>query len=116
MRARLLLAALALTACRSAPPTKPGFSWSPDVRPAAYFPLADGSAWSYEVADAATGEKILAINRGLRHEGTPAGFGQAPAALSYEDRGDELVRLPSGTPVLKAPIRKDASWPIPGGE
>jgi hypothetical protein len=110
--AAALVCALAGCATGGAPSE---FRWTPEVQPGTYFPLAQGTAWSYDVADAQSGERMLMVNRVLRREGPRAIFFEEPDPLAYEDRGGEILRLPSGTAVLRAPIARGASWAIPGG-
>jgi hypothetical protein len=113
--AGLALAALAGCAAPGGR-SKETFQWRADVKPGVYFPLEAGTAWSYEVVDAATGEKLLLVNRVEAREGNRATLANGADPLAYEDRGDALVRLPSGTVVLRAPVAAGESWDIPGGK
>lgn len=121
MRSRLLLVLggnllFALGACGPAGPSKTAFSYRADLLPAVYFPLAAGTVWSYRATNP-TGEggELLIVTKVLSRDGTTATISTAPNPLSYEDRGDQIVRLPSGTPILKTPLRVDATWAIPDG-
>ena len=112
----LLFAAFELSGCHS-----PKGASSPVVgarvhaRPGDYFPLAEGTSWSYDVRDQQTGETSLLVNRVLRREGARAVFFEGADPLSYQDDGDKIIRLPSGATVLMAPIKAGTSWEVPGG-
>jgi hypothetical protein len=108
---------VALAGCGAATANHRGaFQWTPDVKPGVYFPLAVGTAWSYDVTDDATGEKILLVNRVDTREGPRATLFTGADPLIYEDQGDSLVRMPSGTIALKTPIQAGTTWEIPGGK
>lgn len=112
---RLLAVTLALpllaSGCRSTPQIK-GFQYRADVKPADYFPLALGTVWSYRATIAGGPSDVLVISRVASRVGTRAMLSDD---LGYNDEGDTLYRLPSGTPVLKTPIAAAASWPVTDG-
>src|SRR5437870_686598 len=115
---RLFLAlAVAAAGCgASTGNVKPSFHYTADVKPGVYFPLAVGTAWSYDVVDDSTGEKILLVNRVDTLDGQRATLFTGSDPLVYEDRGNEIVRMPSGAVVMKTPIAAGTAWDIPGGK
>lgn len=96
-------------------PAKDTFQWRADIAPAAYFPLAEGNAWSYDVADLVTGEKILLVNRVDKREGNRSEMVSGAEPLFYEYRGDAILRFPSGATVLRTPVQPESGWEIPNG-
>ena len=92
------------------------FAFHADAKPSLYFPLAEGTAWSYDVTDEQTGDKILLVNRVEKREGDTAQMFGGPDPQSYRDRGDAIVRLPSGTVILRGPLAVGTEWPIDGGK
>lgn len=105
---------IALSGCH-APAPDGAFHWRAEVRPSEYFPLGAGAAWSYDVTDPASGERILFVNHVLAVEGKRSVFAREPDPIAYEDRGDRIVRLPSETVILRAPIARGSAWDVPGG-
>ncbi len=115
MRGWLVAAALALAGCPGGQAeVKPSVAFRADAPPSLYFPLAEGTAWSYDVADELTGDKLLLVNRVEKREGGVATFGGTDP-LSYEDRGDAILRRPSGAIVLRGPLAVGESWDVPNG-
>lgn len=86
-----------------------------DATPGSYFPLAETTAWSYDVLDQQTGQTTLLVNRVQRRDGARAVFFEGADPLAYEDDGDHIVRLPSGATVLEGPMKAGRSWAVPGG-
>jgi hypothetical protein len=85
-----------------------------ELTPARLYPMAPGSAWSYDV-DAGDGTAVLAITRV-----TSAGEGRAvvqggEGATHYELRPDGIFRADRGGYLLKAPLRTGATWSSGGG-
>lgn len=91
-------------------------SFQADAKPSLFFPLAEGTAWSYDVTDESTGSKILLVNRVESREGEVAHMFGGPDPLSYQDKGDSIIRLPSGTVVLRGPFTVGTEWAIDGGK
>jgi hypothetical protein len=90
-----------LAGCAPARPSGP----KPVTGPEEYFPLAAGTAWSYDA------EGALVVLRVERRDGAHADLGQ----FSYEIRQDGIVKLPAQKYVLKVPVAVGLSWPLPGG-
>jgi hypothetical protein len=111
----LAVVAALLSACTHVPVAPRAIQNRADTPLSTYFPLGEGTAWSYDVLDVPSGEHILAVNRVQARMGNRAMVFTGPDPLSYEDRGDRIVRLPSGATVLQAPIVKEAGWAIPDG-
>ncbi len=111
-----LLATVSLAGCPSpGGPLGKSAPIRPDAPPSELFPLAAETSWSYDVLDQQTGARSLLVNRVLRREGPRAVLFDGDDPLAYEDRGDRIVRLPSGATVLQAPLRAGATWDVPGG-
>lgn len=105
-----LCACLVLLGCASSPKPAP----TDELTPARLYPMAPGSAWSYDV-DAGDGTTVLAITRV-----TSAGDGYAAVqggegTTQYELRPDGIYRADRGGYLLKAPLRAGAGWPSGGG-
>src|SRR5213080_733017 len=96
---------LLLAACKTAPPVKEAFQYRQGLRPAAYFPLAAGAVWSYRATITGGAQDLLVVSKVASMDGTRAVISPD---LSYEDRGESIVRLPSGTEILRTPIDKGA--------
>lgn len=116
LRVALPLAGLAsLAGCAHAPASAASFRWTPGVKPAVYFPLAPGTAWSYDALDPSTGSKVLVVSRVQSRTGNRAVFSLPPDPLEYEDTGEAIVAMPSGKAILRTPIEKGAHWPAGAG-
>ena len=114
LRAALLFT-LSLGACAHVKQGPPVFHWTDGVKPAAYFPLAAGTAWSYDALDPATGRKVFVVNRVLASDGPRAVFSLPPDPLSYEDIGEAIVSYPSRKTILQSPIARGTHWPAGSG-
>jgi hypothetical protein len=102
---RLLLLPLCLAGCASAPAAVPGRA----VTPARLYPLAAGSAWSYDV-DAGDGVPVLAIAR-VAEAGPAYAVVQGGEGMTrYELRPDGIFRSDKGGYLLKAPLAAGARW------
>jgi hypothetical protein len=107
---RALLLVLIGVGCASSPEVAP----TPQLTPARLYPMAVGSAWSYDV-DTGDGGTVLAITRV-----TSAGDGHAvvqggEGTTSYELRPDGIYRTDRAGYLLKAPLRAGAVWSSGGG-
>jgi hypothetical protein len=80
-----------------------------------YFPLAQGTAWSYDALDPGSGRTVLLVNRVQVRDANRAILAGDPDPLAYEDLGDRILVFSSRKPVLVAPIARGASWPLDGG-
>jgi hypothetical protein len=118
MRVGALLIALALASgCGpTVAETKRPVQFQADAKPSLFFPLAEGTAWSYDVTDESTGGKILLVNRVEKRDGEVATMFGGPDPLSYQDKGDAIVRLPSGSVILRGPFAVGTEWAIEGGK
>ena len=110
----LLTAASAAAGCH-AETKSDEFVYRPDLRPSVYFPLAVGTAWSYNVTDPARADTLLLINRVISRDGNRAIFSAPPDPMAYVDAGDRITMEPAGKIVLQAPLTVGAQWPIKGG-
>jgi hypothetical protein len=110
-----LVIALSLGACAHVKQAPPAFRWSAGVKPGAYFPLAAGTAWSYDALDPGSGRKVFVVSRVLAKDGPRAVFALDPDPLSYEDTGEAIVSFPSRKTVLQAPIARGTRWPAGAG-
>lgn len=103
-------ACLVLTACASAPAPAPTRALTPER----LYPLALGSAWSYDV-DTGQGEAVLAIARVTETSQNTAAVQGGEGVTRYELRPDGIFRTDRGGYLLKAPLREGASWASGGG-
>lgn len=110
-RRLLAVGVLLLSACASAPAPKPQ---PQPLSPARLFPLALGSAWSYDV-DAGDGEQVLAITRVVQAGPGFAGVQGGEGVRRYELRTDGLYQPAQGGYLLREPITRDASWEAGNG-
>ena len=111
----LLLAALLLAAgCATTSSATGSHRLDPQAPPSAYYPLAEGTAWSYDVVDA-NGDSLLLINRVERRDGNKITIRSGNDTQLLEDRGTAIVRLPSGDTVLQGPFAVGTSWAVSGG-
>jgi hypothetical protein len=109
-RQRCALALLILAGCASTPePTK-----TEELTPARLFPLAPGSAWSYDV-DTGDGNNALAITRVTENRGGIAAVQGGEGVTQYEQRPDGIFRTSLAGYLIKAPLRTGSSWPSGGG-
>jgi len=99
-------AGLLLAGCASAPAPRPEVA---GLTPERLYPLALGSAWSYDV-DAGDGEQVLAITRVVEAGPGYAGVLGGEGVRRYELRPDGLYQTALGGYLLKAPITANASW------
>jgi hypothetical protein len=102
---------LLLSACASGPTARPEAS---ALTPERLYPLALGSAWSYDV-DAGDGEAVLAITRVVEAGKGYAGVLGGEGVRRYELRPDGLYQTALDGYLLKAPITVNASWPAGRG-
>lgn len=110
----LLLVALLAAGCATTSSSTAGAGLGPQAPPSAYYPLAEGTAWSYDVADAA-GESLLLINRVERRDGNKITIRSGNDTQLLEDRGAAIARLPSGDILLQGPFTVGTSWSVSGG-
>jgi hypothetical protein len=94
-----------LVGCASAPAAKPTDALTPER----LYPLAAGSAWSYDV-DMGTGEMVLAITRVTEAGGGQASVQGGEGTTRYEIRPDGIYRVAGGGYLLKAPLKVGARW------
>src|SRR5262249_46562732 len=103
--AAVTLAGVALTwgglGCATAGPAQPSTASTPE----AFFPLAPGNAWSYDV------DGTLVVVRVEARDGTDVRMGD----FGYQVRPAGIVRVPPGKYVLKLPLEMGTSWELPGG-
>jgi hypothetical protein len=109
-RCARLFAVLWLLACASSPKPAP----TAELTPARLYPMAPGSAWSYDV-DAGDGTAVLAITRVTSAGGGRAVVQGGEGAMHYELRADGIYREDRGGYLLQAPLRAGASWSSGGG-
>jgi hypothetical protein len=102
----MALVALLLVACASGPAPRPE---AQALTPERLYPLALGSAWSYDV-DAGDGESVLAITRVVEAGPGYAGVLGGEGVRRYELRPDGLFQSALGGYLLKAPIAANATW------
>jgi len=104
----LLLGASALlwaVGCASSPTVVP----SVEITPARLYPMAAGSAWSYDV-DTGDGAIVLAIARVTEASANTATIQGGEGATHYELRPDGIYRSERRGYLLKSPIRDGAEW------
>jgi len=105
------LSGLACAATQKAPTRTP-----PPEQAAAYFPLAPGWKWAYEIEKG--GEKILATYAVLQQIGDTAIIQAGEERNGYTIMPEGIARRESLNPgdfILKTPIRAGATWPLAGG-
>lgn len=78
------------------------------------YPLRSGSIWTYDV-DTGQGLPTLAITRVTSSDGTRIEVSSGADPIVYEKRPDGLFRGDRGAYVLKAPVRKGATWDAGAG-
>jgi hypothetical protein len=110
VRLAATLAVLGLSACATAPPPPV----THELTPARLFPMAAGSAWSYDV-DTGDGSSALAITKVTQADATRAAVQGGEGLTHYELRPDGIFRTTLSGYLLKAPLRVGASWPSGGG-
>jgi hypothetical protein len=115
LRLALLLAGslsgLACATTQKAPARTP-----PPEQAAAYFPLAPGWKWAYEIEKG--GEKILATYAVLQQIGDTVIIQAGEERNGYAILPEGIARRESLNPgdfILKTPIRAGATWPLAGG-
>jgi len=101
---------LLLLGCASSPKPVPKAA----LTAARLYPLAAGSAWSYDV-DTGDGATVLAIMRVTESAGGQAAVQGGEGITRYEQRPDGLYRADRGGYLLKEPLRAGATWPSGGG-
>lgn len=80
----------------------------------AYFPLSEGTAWSYDVDDGVG--TVLAISRVESRSGRRANVvDPAGALVPYEVREDGIFRPDKGVYLLREPLTVGASWTSTAG-
>jgi hypothetical protein len=100
------LAALCVAAgCASAPAAAP----TVPLTPPRLYPMAAGSAWSYDV-DTGDGATVLAIARVTEATAERATIQGGEGATHYELRPDGIFRQERGGYLLKLPLREGAQW------
>jgi len=101
---------LLLLGCASSPKPVPDAA----LTAARLYPLAAGSAWSYDV-DAGDGATVLATMRVTEAAGGRAAVQGGEGITRYEQRPDGLYRPDRDGYLLKEPLRAGATWPSGGG-
>jgi hypothetical protein len=89
----------------------------PPEQAAAYFPLAPGWKWAYEIEK--SGEKILATYAVLQQTGDTVIIQAGEERNGYAILPEGIARredLNPGDFILKTPIRAGATWPLAGGK
>ncbi len=111
-RARMLPAVLvALCACGGA---QTGRGSGGPRGAEAYFPLSEGTAWSYDVDDGVG--TVLAISRVESRSGRRANVvDPAGIVVPYEVRDDGIFRPDKGVYLLREPLTRGASWSSTAG-
>jgi hypothetical protein len=106
------LSGLACATTQQAPARTP-----PPEQAAAYFPLAPGWKWAYEIEKG--GEKILATYAALQQVGDTVIIQAGEERNGYAILAEGIARRESLNPgdfILKTPIRAGATWPLAGGQ
>ena len=106
MKPWALLGWVLAAACASGPAAKPE---AKALTPERLYPLALGSAWSYDV-ETGDGEPVLAINRVVEAGPGYAGVLGGEGVRRYDIRPDGLYQTVLGGYLLRAPIELNASW------
>jgi hypothetical protein len=101
---------LLLLGCASSPKPVPEAA----LTAARLYPLAAGSAWSYDV-DTGDGATVLATMRVTEAAGGRAAVQGGEGITRYEQRPDGLYRMDRDGYLLKEPVRAGATWPSGGG-
>jgi hypothetical protein len=119
MRPRSLLTALPTLAlaCASTGTPAPVPAGPPPEDAAAYFPLATGWKWAYEVQKG--GENLLATYAVLNHVGDTAIVQAGEERVGYVVSPEGIARregLAVRDFLLKSPIRAGATWRLEAGE
>src|SRR5689334_16410213 len=97
---------LLVAACASSPAAAP----TAELTPERLYPMALGSAWSYDV-DAGDGSPpVLAIARVIEASPGRATMQGGEGVTHYELRPDGIFRVEQDGYLLKAPLRAEASW------
>jgi hypothetical protein len=106
------LSGLACATTQKAPARTP-----PPEQAAAYFPLATGWKWAYEIEKGS--EKILATYAVLQQVGDTVIIQAGEERNGYAILAEGIARresLNQGDFILKTPIRAGATWPLAGGQ
>ena len=96
---------LLLLGCASSPKPVPKAA----LTVARLYPLAAGSAWSYDV-DTGDGSAVLAVMRVTESAGGRAAVQGGEGITRYELRPDGIYREDRGGYLLKEPLRPGATW------
>lgn len=115
VRRSFLVAAAILMASCAARTNAPKVADPTATRPSRLYPLAEGNVWSFDVDDG-SGEPLLIVARVVRAAGArfevSSGGGEP---IPYEVRPDGIYRRDLDAYLLKAPIRKGATWSTGNG-
>jgi len=105
------LALVLLVACGGA---QHGGQGEMPLRAEHFFPLTEGSAWSYDVDDGVG--TVLAISRVDSRSGRRANvLDPAGAVVPYDVRDDGIFRPDKGVYLLRDPLERGASWASSAG-
>ena len=85
-----------------------------ELAPIDFYPLRAGSAWSYDV-DTGEPSSTLAVTRVVAVDGTIVEVRTANTIARYEVLPEGIRALPGDAWLIRAPVRRGATWPAPGG-
>lgn len=80
-----------------------------------FFPLVDGTQWAYEAEEEGTGNKGIFVTRARSAGGARYSLTTGQRSHSVELRPEGLVKVETGTYLLRAPLSVGAEWPGDGG-
>ena len=112
---------IAIAACATGGPMGGSRLPPPPEDASAYYPLASGWKWAYEIERG--GQTMLAVYAVVQRQGPTAVLQAGDERLTYAVRPDGIVRGeappldPAAPPdfLLRSPIRLGSQWPIEGG-
>ncbi len=107
-------AAAALAGCATMPPPPRPFRYHAGVRAIEYFPLSEGSAWSYDV-DSGEAETTLTTQRVVEVRARRVRVQSGATAMEYELRDDGIFAGALDAYVLKEPIVVGTRWELGHG-
>jgi hypothetical protein len=113
----LLVGALVMVGCATAPAVAPSGDGPPPEDATAYYPFQSGWRWAYNVEH--EGDTVLATTSVLERSGDTAIVQSGDQRLSYAVSAEGIARregLRQTDFLLRTPIRAGASWPLEGGE